>query len=210
MLGRDSTFLLTGAFRSGARALSLSLPPKAVCRELIPWRGCAFIGENSLRTVDLAPVLRLPATRSPDFQAKDDESHLDVEWGHLGFKAIKRRNDVHLSPFQQLMRKDSPQQISDLRLARHRPIAIARMQEILDTCERGICLRPEDRKLRGLQKRLDNSAGFRCSSADDLHFARRSYSLFGTTFDVCARTCPPASVPRLVFVLWTVHNGWKA
>ncbi len=90
-----------------------------------------------------------------DFQAKDkdDKAQFDVEWGHLGFKALKRRDDIHLSAFQQLMRKDSPKEVSDLRLARHRPTVMARMQIILDTCERGICLRPADRKQLGLRKR---------------------------------------------------------
>ena len=88
-----------------------------------------------------------------DFQAKEDEVHRDVEWGHLGFKTLKRRDDAPLGPYQKLMRRDSPQEVSDLRLARHSPTAIDRMQEILNTCERGICLRPNDRKTLGLRKR---------------------------------------------------------
>ena len=88
-----------------------------------------------------------------DLKESDDVSHLDAEWGHLGFKALRRHDDVPLSPFQQLMRQDSPKDVSDLRLARHNPVAIARMRRILDRCERGICLRPEDRKQLGLRKR---------------------------------------------------------
>ena len=88
-----------------------------------------------------------------DLQTKDDELLLDDEWGHLGFRALQRWDDVPLSPFQKLMRKNSPKKVSDLRLARHTPIAIARMKKILESCERGICLRPADRKYLALKKR---------------------------------------------------------
>lgn len=88
-----------------------------------------------------------------DFVVEEEEVQLDVEWGHLGFKTLKRRDDVPLSPYQKPMRRNSPQEVSDLRLARHGPIAVDRMREILNTCERGICVRPENRRKLGLRKR---------------------------------------------------------
>ena len=127
--------------------------PKGSLPGINPMERLRVYRRNFLENRGLGPSPTSAREALSDFHAKDDETHLDVEWGYLGFKALKRRDDVPLSPFQQLMRKDSPKEISDLRLARHRPIAIARMQEILDTCERGICLRPEDRKKVGLRKR---------------------------------------------------------
>ncbi|MXX91005.1 MAG: DNA cytosine methyltransferase [Boseongicola sp. SB0677_bin_26] len=88
-----------------------------------------------------------------DFCTSSCEKQLDVEWGHLGFKTLKRRDDVRLSPYQKLMRRHSSEEVSDMRLARHSLAAIDRMQEILNTCERGTCVRPKDREKLGLRKR---------------------------------------------------------
>ncbi|MBY5885361.1 DNA cytosine methyltransferase [Rhizobium leguminosarum] len=81
-----------------------------------------------------------------------DGLDLDAEWGHRGFKTL-RRGATSSSPFQQLMRIRSPAQPTDMRLPRHTEAAAQRMKNILDNCERGVCLRPEDRMRLGIKKR---------------------------------------------------------
>ena len=76
----------------------------------------------------------------------------DAEWGHLGFKTLRRARHP-LSPYQVLMRADSYSQPRDMRLPRHGATSIRRMRDILNTCERGVCLREEDRARLGIKKR---------------------------------------------------------
>jgi DNA (cytosine-5)-methyltransferase 1 len=87
-----------------------------------------------------------------DLEEHDNELKPDKEWGHLNFKMLKRKKNA-VSPYQRLMRVRSSRQPSDLRLPRHTANSIKRMQEILDNCERGVCLRPVDRARLGIKKR---------------------------------------------------------
>ncbi|TPM40026.1 DNA cytosine methyltransferase [Mesorhizobium sp. B2-3-4] len=103
---------------------------------------------------------------------------LDAEWGHLGFRML-RRAEVALSPYQRLMRVGGREQPSDMRLPRHGTTSIQRMQDILDNCERGVCLRPEDRSRLGIKKRsttpLDPTAPAPTISTlpdDFIHYSR--------------------------------------
>jgi DNA (cytosine-5)-methyltransferase 1 len=90
-----------------------------------------------------------------------EEPILDAEWGQRGFMALTRAAGAS-SSFQELMRAGSPDQPTDMRLPRHSETSIRRMQDILDNCERGVCLRPDDRERLGIKKRsttpLDPSA----------------------------------------------------
>jgi DNA (cytosine-5)-methyltransferase 1 len=106
------------------------------------------------------------------------EPALDVEWGHLGFKALSRAAEP-LSSYQKLMRVGSPDQPHDMRLPRHGLASVQRMQDILDNCERGVCLRPVDRDRLGIKKRsttpLDPSVPAPTVSTlpdDFVHYAR--------------------------------------
>lgn len=105
-----------------------------------------------LRSRGLGPGHTSALDAISDLEEGDSALPLDGEWGHLGFKSL-RRYDEALSPFQQLMRIDAPAPPSDLRLPRHSATAIDRMQNILDNCERGVCLRPADRERLGIRKR---------------------------------------------------------
>lgn len=78
--------------------------------------------------------------------------NLDPEWGHLGFMALERAKEP-ASEYQRLMRIGSPEQPKDMRIPRHSAASILRMQDILNNCERGVCLRPEDRERLGIKKR---------------------------------------------------------
>lgn len=81
-----------------------------------------------------------------------EEPTFDAEWGHLGFKALRRASKPS-SPYQELMRAGSPKQPQDTRLPRHSATSTRRMQDILDNCERGVCLRMDDRERLGIKKR---------------------------------------------------------
>ena len=76
--------------------------------------------------------------------------------------AVERRSDRQPTSYQRLMRRGSAKQPTDRRIARHAPATIARMQQILATCRRGVVLRPEDRDRLGVGKRsttpLDDQA----------------------------------------------------
>ncbi|MBD8890136.1 DNA cytosine methyltransferase [Roseibium litorale] len=76
----------------------------------------------------------------------------DKEWGHKGFLALCRGPKAK-TPYQTLMRLGSRGQPDDLRLPRHGEASVRRMQDILDNCERGVCLRPQDRARLGIKKR---------------------------------------------------------
>lgn len=77
----------------------------------------------------------------------------DPDWGHQGFMAVERHPEGDLSPYQHLMRRGSAGQPTDRRIARHSPDTTTRMQAILASCERGVCLRPADRERLGIGKR---------------------------------------------------------
>jgi DNA (cytosine-5)-methyltransferase 1 len=87
-----------------------------------------------------------------DLEEGGGQPELDAEWGHLGFRTL-RRSEQPMSPYQRLMRTRSRRQPSDLRLPRHAASSVERMQDILDNCERGVCLRPTDRERLGIKKR---------------------------------------------------------
>lgn len=87
-----------------------------------------------------------------DFVEGDGPLPLDSEWGGQGFHTLVRSQKAK-SAYQKLMRKGSRRQPGDMRLPRHRPSSIARMSNILQTCERGVCLRPDDRERFGMKKR---------------------------------------------------------
>lgn len=100
----------------------------------------------------LGPGLTGARAALSDLEEKDDELRPDPEWGHLGFKSL-RRSDKAAGAYQKLMRVGSTSQPRDLRLPRHSTGSIQRMQDILDNCERGVCLRPGDRERLGIKKR---------------------------------------------------------
>lgn len=113
-----------------------------------------------------------------DLEETEEPPILDAEWGRLGFKTLQRAIEP-LTSYQRLMRVNSPEQPKDMRLPRHNATSIQRMQEILDNCERGVCLRIEDRERLGIKKRsttpLDPATPSPtiCSLPDDLiHYSR--------------------------------------
>lgn len=100
--------------------------------------------------------LSLNGTTTQDALSDLDETaytpQLDSDWGHLGFKTL-RRSKIPKSAFQKLMRINSSKEPSDMRLPRHSATIAERMREILKSCERGVCLRPDDRARLGIRKR---------------------------------------------------------
>ncbi|MFC7067567.1 DNA cytosine methyltransferase [Brucella rhizosphaerae] len=86
-----------------------------------------------------------------DFDDEDETPILDKEWGHRGFYALKRSNDIK-SNYQQLMRSGSVTETGDLRLPRHREGTVKRMNEMLDSCDKGSAISPETRAKYGLKK----------------------------------------------------------
>jgi DNA-methyltransferase (dcm) len=107
----------------------------------------AFLAERGL-----GPNHTSASAAISDLEEGDEKPGLDREWGHRGFQALKRSHSA-TTAYQRLMRLDSTHQPSDLRLPRHGAASIGRMQDILDTCERGVCLRPQDRERLGIKKR---------------------------------------------------------
>lgn len=87
-----------------------------------------------------------------DLEESQDEMPLDDEWGHLGFKRLQRSRQS-ATPYQALMRTGSSGQPDNLRLPRHGASSVERMRDILENCDRGICLRPADRERLGIRKR---------------------------------------------------------
>ena len=77
----------------------------------------------------------------------------DPDWGEQGFAAVERSENGPLTSYQVLMRAGSSGQPTDRRVARHSPAVSARMQLILDTCERGRSISPRDRARLGIGKR---------------------------------------------------------
>lgn len=76
----------------------------------------------------------------------------DPEWGHKGFKTLKR-SPMIFSAYQKLMRRGAPSQPNDMRLARHTLTTKRRMQDILENCERGVAVGDADRERLGIKKR---------------------------------------------------------
>ena len=100
--------------------------------------------------------LSLDGTTTQDALSDLDEAEyiprLDQDWGHLGFKALRRAKTPR-SAFQKLMRVGSSRGPTDMRLPRHSTATTERMRDILENCERGVCLRPDDRARLGIRKR---------------------------------------------------------
>lgn len=126
----------------------------------------------------LGPDHTSAADAISDLDEGDHDPDLDVEWGHRGFKTLRRASAAQ-SPYQMLMREHAPLQPSDLRLPRHSATATERMKDILANCERGVCLRPTDRERLGIKKRsttpLDPKAPSPTISTlpdDFIHYAR--------------------------------------
>jgi DNA (cytosine-5)-methyltransferase 1 len=80
------------------------------------------------------------------------ELRMDPEWGSRGFRALSRAPMAE-SQYQILMRSGSEGEPTDLRLARHSNASVERMSHILENCERGVCLRQNDRERLGIKKR---------------------------------------------------------
>lgn len=104
-----------------------------------------------LKSHGLGPDYTSARDALSDLEEKDTPD-LDLEWGHLGFETLKRSSKI-LSPYQELMRRDSPLQPADMRLARHNLTSKKRMQDILKNCALGVALGDDDRKRLGIRKR---------------------------------------------------------
>lgn len=87
-----------------------------------------------------------------DLVEGDEPLQDDPEWGRRGFKALRRSHEP-MTAYQRLMRIDSQEEPSDMRLPRHSVASQRRMQDILDNCRRGVCLNNEDRVRLGIKKR---------------------------------------------------------
>jgi len=105
-----------------------------------------------LSTRGLGPGCTTTKDAISDFDEAYEDLRLDAEWGHLGFRSLRRSADPE-SPYQSLMRANGQDEPSDLRLPRHSASSVERMQDILQNCERGVCLRPADRQRLGIKKR---------------------------------------------------------
>lgn len=105
-----------------------------------------------LSTRGLGPGYTTTQDALSDLDETNNELQLDAEWGHLGFRSLKR-SALPNSAYQSLMRVNSDVGPSDLRLPRHSTTSVERMRDILLNCERGVCLRPADRKRLGIRKR---------------------------------------------------------
>jgi DNA (cytosine-5)-methyltransferase 1 len=105
-----------------------------------------------LKIRGLGPSFTSAEAAISDLEERGGESALDAEWGNLGFRTLRRASEPE-SSYQRLMRAGSPAQPQDMRLPRHSAASTQRMQDILNHCERGVCLRPEDRERLGIKKR---------------------------------------------------------
>lgn len=108
--------------------------------------------QEFLKARGLGPELTSVKSALSDLQGIDQDLTLDPKWGQRGFYTLTRSAKAG-SAYQKLMRRDCPSQPADLRLPRHREETIQRMQNILNTCKRGTCLRPFDRDRLGIRKR---------------------------------------------------------
>jgi len=118
-----------------------------------PLQRLRVMRKSFLEARGLGPGLTTAKAALSDLEERDEsELQLDKEWGAHGFKAIRRARSPK-SSYQKLMRKGSRGQPTDVRLPRHTSASIKRMQDILDNCDRGVCLRIEDRERLGIKKR---------------------------------------------------------
>ena len=135
--------------------------PKGTLPGIDPMQRLRVARKAFLAARGLGPGHTSASDALSDLEEGDAGLGRDPEWGHLGFMALKRASRA-VTPYQRLMRTGSRCQPSDLRLPRHSAASIDRMQDILDNCERGVCLRPADRLRLGIRKRsttpLDPSA----------------------------------------------------
>ena len=88
-----------------------------------------------------------------DLAVRDDAPVPDPDWGDRGFMAVKWNPERVQTPYQRLMRRGAEGQPTDRRIARHASATVARMQDILANCRRGVNLRPADRARLGMGKR---------------------------------------------------------
>jgi len=77
----------------------------------------------------------------------------DPEYGDKGFMSPKYKDPANKSAYLKIIRKDCNAAPTDMRLARHSPKVTSRMAKILDTCELGRSLSPDNRKKLGIKKR---------------------------------------------------------
>lgn len=105
-----------------------------------------------LSTRGLGPGHTSARAALSDLEEGAGELELDGEWGRLGFRSLKRTGGP-ATPYQHLMRADAGEEPDNLRLPRHGAASIERMQDILENCKRGVCLRPDDRQRLGIKKR---------------------------------------------------------
>ncbi len=126
--------------------------PKGSLRGIDPFERLRVRRKSFLlhRGLELSPIGAAEALS--DLEETDEFLPLDPEWGDQGFKTLVRAGSAK-SAYQKLMRKGSRGQPKDMRLPRHRLESIRRMEDILENCDRGVCLRPEDRTRLGIKKR---------------------------------------------------------
>ena len=152
--------------------------PKGSLRGINPFERLR-VGRRSFmraRGLDAAGVGAADAIS--DLLEGDEALPLDPVWGNQGFRTLVRSSTAK-SAYQKLMRKGSRGQPKDMRLPRHRPDSVDRMEDILNSCERGVCLRPDDRARLGIKKRsttpLDGARPAPTISTlpdDFIHYAR--------------------------------------
>ena len=135
---RRPRFVLVAALKGTLSGIDPIQRMRVGRKTFLEARGLSLKGTSAKAAIE-----DLEETQEPDF---------DEEWGHLGFRALRRADNTY-SAYQELMRAGSSGQPSDLRLPRHTPTSIARMQDILKNCDRGVGLRPDDRQRLGIKKR---------------------------------------------------------
>lgn len=126
--------------------------PKGTLPGIDPMQRLRVARKAFLTARGLGPGHTSASAAISDLEEDPAALEADEEWGHLGFKRLKRSRHA-AGPYQRLMRAGGQHQPSDLRLPRHSAALIERMQDILDNCERGVCLRPADRQRLGIKKR---------------------------------------------------------
>jgi len=126
--------------------------PKGTLPGIDPMQRMRVARKSFLATRGLGPGQTSASDALSDFEEGDLEPSLDADWGHLGFRMLERAPKP-TTPYQRLMRAGSTYQPSDLRLPRHGATSVKRMKDILNSCERGVCLRPDDRQRLGIRKR---------------------------------------------------------
>lgn len=126
--------------------------PKAALAGIDPLERLRVARKAFLSTRELGPGPTGTRAALSDLAETSDDLILDSEWGHKGFKTLRRTSEPQ-HPYQKLMRDINNGQPSDMRLPRHSPASIERMRDILENCKRGVCLSMEDRARLGIKKR---------------------------------------------------------